>query len=101
MKVRLEAAPVRGFRFAGVCAGLRNEPGRKDLGLIAADWPVAVAGVFSRSDGSKLTVVTLPAGPTWGTAVAPTFTFSASGFPALSIGAVTPVGTVYDCPAES
>jgi glutamate N-acetyltransferase/amino-acid N-acetyltransferase len=47
MKVRLEPAPVRGFRFAGVCAGLRNEPGRKDLGLIAADWPVAVAGVFT------------------------------------------------------
>ena len=47
MKVRLEPALVRGFRFAGVCAGLRNEPGRKDLGLIAADWPVAVAGVFT------------------------------------------------------
>jgi glutamate N-acetyltransferase/amino-acid N-acetyltransferase len=47
MKVRLEPAPVRGFRFAGVCAGLRNEPGRKDLGLIAADRPVAAAGVFT------------------------------------------------------
>jgi glutamate N-acetyltransferase / amino-acid N-acetyltransferase len=47
MKVRLEPAPVRGFRFAGVCAGLRKEPGRKDLGLIAADWPVAAAGVFT------------------------------------------------------
>jgi len=47
MKVRLEPAPVRGFRFAGVCAGLRKEPGRRDLGLIAADWPVAAAGVFT------------------------------------------------------
>ena len=47
MNVRLEPAPVRGFRFAGVCAGLRNEPGRKDLGLIAADGPVAAAGVFT------------------------------------------------------
>jgi glutamate N-acetyltransferase/amino-acid N-acetyltransferase len=47
MKVRLEPAPVRGFRFAGVCAGLRNEPGRLDLGVIAADWPVAAAGVFT------------------------------------------------------
>ena len=47
MKVRLEPASVRGFRFAGVCAGLRNEPGRKDLGLIAAEKPVAVAGVFT------------------------------------------------------
>lgn len=47
MKVRLEPAPVRGFRFAGVCAGLRNEPSRKDFGLIVADWPVATAGVFT------------------------------------------------------
>ncbi|MBF6559164.1 MAG: bifunctional glutamate N-acetyltransferase/amino-acid acetyltransferase ArgJ [Candidatus Binataceae bacterium] len=47
MKVRLEPAPVRGFRFAGVSAGLRNEPGRLDLGVIAADWPVAAAGVFT------------------------------------------------------
>ena len=47
MKVRLEPAPVRGFRFAGVAAGLRNEPSRKDLGLIVADWPVATAGVFT------------------------------------------------------
>jgi len=47
MKVRLEPAPIRGFRFAGVCAGLRNEPGRKDLGLIVTDWPVATAGVFT------------------------------------------------------
>ena len=47
MKVRLEPAPVRGFRFAGVSAGLRNEPGRKDLGVIAADRPTAAAGVFT------------------------------------------------------
>ncbi len=47
MKVRLEPAPIRGFRFAGVCAGLRNERGRKDLGLIVTDWPVATAGVFT------------------------------------------------------
>jgi glutamate N-acetyltransferase / amino-acid N-acetyltransferase len=45
--VRLEPAPVRGFRFAGVSAGLRNEPGRLDLGVIAADSPVAAAGVFT------------------------------------------------------
>jgi glutamate N-acetyltransferase / amino-acid N-acetyltransferase len=47
MDVRLEPAPVRGFRFAGVSAGLRNEPGRLDLGVIAADAPVAAAGVFT------------------------------------------------------
>ncbi|HKV54605.1 MAG TPA: bifunctional glutamate N-acetyltransferase/amino-acid acetyltransferase ArgJ [Candidatus Binataceae bacterium] len=49
MEVRLEAAPVRGFRFAGVAAGLRNEAGRKDLGTIVADAPVAAAGVFTTS----------------------------------------------------
>src|SRR5579859_7945144 len=47
MDVRLEPARVRGFRFAGVAAGLRSEPGRKDLGIIVADVPVAAAGVFT------------------------------------------------------
>lgn len=47
MDVRLEPAPVRGFRFAGVEAGLRNEPNRRDLGLIVADRPAAAAGVFT------------------------------------------------------
>jgi glutamate N-acetyltransferase / amino-acid N-acetyltransferase len=45
--VHLEPASVRGFRFAGVSAALRSEPGRKDLGVIVADWPVAAAGVFT------------------------------------------------------
>ncbi len=43
----LEPAVVRGFRFAGISAGLRTEPGRKDLGLIVADRPVAAAGAFT------------------------------------------------------
>jgi glutamate N-acetyltransferase/amino-acid N-acetyltransferase len=47
MEVRLEPAFVRGFRFAGVVSGLRNEAGRKDLGIIVADEPVAAAGVFT------------------------------------------------------
>ena len=47
MNVRLEPAAVPGFRFAGVAAGLRNEPGRKDLGVIAADSSAAAAGVFT------------------------------------------------------
>jgi len=47
MDVRLEPAPVRGFRFAGVSAGLRNEPERRDLGIIAAERLVAAAGVFT------------------------------------------------------
>ena len=40
MDLTLEPRVVRGFRFAGVGAGLRKEPGRKDLGLIVADRPV-------------------------------------------------------------
>src|SRR6516225_3446037 len=49
MQVRLEPAVVRGFRFAGVAAGLRSEAGRKDLGIIVADAPIAAAGVFTTS----------------------------------------------------
>jgi glutamate N-acetyltransferase / amino-acid N-acetyltransferase len=49
MEVRLEPAVVRGFRFAGVAAGLRSDSGRKDLGIIVADTPVAAAGVFTTS----------------------------------------------------
>lgn len=47
MEVRLEPATVRGFRFAGVAAGLRSEPGRKDLGILVADTPATAAGVFT------------------------------------------------------
>jgi glutamate N-acetyltransferase / amino-acid N-acetyltransferase len=49
MDVRLEPAAVPGFRFAGVAAGLRTEPERKDLGAIVANSPVAAAGVFTTS----------------------------------------------------
>ncbi|MGH7907533.1 MAG: bifunctional glutamate N-acetyltransferase/amino-acid acetyltransferase ArgJ [Candidatus Binataceae bacterium] len=46
-EVRTEPAIVRGFRFAGVSAGLKSQAGAKDLGLIAAEHPVAAAGVFT------------------------------------------------------
>lgn len=49
MEVRLEPEVVPGFRFAGIAAGLRAEPGRKDLGIIVAEMPVAAAGVFTTS----------------------------------------------------
>jgi glutamate N-acetyltransferase/amino-acid N-acetyltransferase len=49
MEVRLEPLMVRGFRFAGVAAGLKSEAGRKDLGIIVADAPVSAAGVFTTS----------------------------------------------------
>ncbi len=47
MKVDLAPARVRGFRFAGVSAGLKTQAGAKDLGLIAADHPCPAAAVFS------------------------------------------------------
>ncbi|MGC2443206.1 bifunctional glutamate N-acetyltransferase/amino-acid acetyltransferase ArgJ [Candidatus Binatus sp.] len=47
MKVALEPARVRGFRFAGVSAGLKTKAGALDLGIIAADRPCAAAAVFS------------------------------------------------------
>ena len=47
MEVRAEARLVAGFRFAGVAAGLKADPNRKDLGLIVADAPAAAAGVFT------------------------------------------------------
>jgi glutamate N-acetyltransferase / amino-acid N-acetyltransferase len=47
MEVTGEARAVAGFKFAGVAAGLKADPNRKDLGLIVADVPVAAAGVFT------------------------------------------------------
>ncbi len=47
MEVRAEARVVPGFRFAGVEAGLKAVPNRKDLGLIVADAPAAAAGIFT------------------------------------------------------
>src|SRR5258708_33387441 len=47
MKVDLEPAVVRGFRFAGVSAGLKTTPDALDLGLIVADRPASAAAVFS------------------------------------------------------
>lgn len=47
MKVDLAPARVRGFRFAGVSAGLKTQAGAKDLGLIAAEHPCPAAAVFS------------------------------------------------------
>src|SRR5271163_4032483 len=47
--MRVDALPavVRGFRFAGVSAGLKTAAGAKDLGLIVADRPATAAAVFS------------------------------------------------------
>jgi glutamate N-acetyltransferase / amino-acid N-acetyltransferase len=47
MRVNLEPAVVRGFRFAGVSAGIKSAAGARDLGLIVADEPCAAAAVFT------------------------------------------------------
>lgn len=39
---------VRGFRFAGIAAGIKAN-GKPDLGLIVADEPVAAAGVYTKN----------------------------------------------------
>jgi glutamate N-acetyltransferase/amino-acid N-acetyltransferase len=39
----------RGFRFSGVVSGLRTEPNRRDLAVIASDTPAAAAGVFTQN----------------------------------------------------
>src|SRR6266852_6095291 len=47
IEISPEPREVRGFRFSGVAAGMKQEVGRKDLGLIVADRPIAAAGVFT------------------------------------------------------
>src|SRR5438270_6990128 len=57
MEVANDARAVRGFRFAGVCAGLKTEVNRKDLGLIVADAPCAAAGVFTSNQVKAAPVI--------------------------------------------
>jgi glutamate N-acetyltransferase/amino-acid N-acetyltransferase len=57
MEVRPEAALVRGFRFAGVSAGLKTETGAKDLGLIVVDRPAAAAGAFTSNKVKAAAVI--------------------------------------------
>jgi glutamate N-acetyltransferase/amino-acid N-acetyltransferase len=47
MRIDLAPARVRGFRFAGVSAGIKTRAGAKDVGLIVADAPCPAAAVFS------------------------------------------------------
>ena len=47
MKVRRMSLPVAGFRAAGLHVGIKNEA--RDLALIVADRPAAVAAVFTQS----------------------------------------------------
>src|SRR5262245_53242001 len=40
---------ARGFRYAGIVSGLRNEPDRRDLAVVVSDRPAAAAGVFTQN----------------------------------------------------
>jgi glutamate N-acetyltransferase/amino-acid N-acetyltransferase len=40
---------ARGYRFAGVHCGIRPDPDRLDLAVIASDRPAAAAGVFTQN----------------------------------------------------
>ena len=44
-----DLAPVAGFRFAGIAAGIKKKEGALDLGAIVADSPVPTAAVFTRN----------------------------------------------------
>ena len=57
MEVRPEPRAVAGFRFAGVAAGLKTDPSRKDLGLIVADSPAAAAAIFTTNQVKAAPVV--------------------------------------------
>jgi glutamate N-acetyltransferase/amino-acid N-acetyltransferase len=40
---------ARGYRYAGLHCGVRPDPSRPDLALVASDVPAAAAGVFTRN----------------------------------------------------
>lgn len=42
-------ASAQGFKAAGVHAGFRKNPGRKDMALVVADEPCACAGTFTQN----------------------------------------------------
>jgi glutamate N-acetyltransferase/amino-acid N-acetyltransferase len=57
MEVRPEPRAVGGFRFAGVAAGLKTDPNRKDLGLIVAASPAAAAAIFTTNQVKAAPVI--------------------------------------------
>ncbi|HTY56359.1 MAG TPA: bifunctional glutamate N-acetyltransferase/amino-acid acetyltransferase ArgJ [Candidatus Binataceae bacterium] len=57
MDVAEQARPVKGFRFAGISAGLKAVFGKPDLGLIVAERPAAAAGVFTTNQVKAAAVI--------------------------------------------
>ena len=56
MSASLGPARVRGFRFAGVAAGIKTKVGALDLGLVVADNPSPAAAVFSANKVKSATI---------------------------------------------
>ncbi len=48
---------IKGFRFAGICAGIKKDTSKKDLGIIVCDDPVPAAGLFTRNQVKAAPVV--------------------------------------------
>ncbi len=40
---------IKGFSFAGICAGIKKDVTKEDLGIIVCDEAVAAAGLFTRN----------------------------------------------------
>lgn len=40
---------ARGYRYSGIVSGLRSEPNRRDIAVIASDTPAIAAGVFTQN----------------------------------------------------
>lgn len=40
---------ARGYRYAGIVSGLRSEPNRRDLAVIASDTPAIAVGTFTQN----------------------------------------------------
>jgi glutamate N-acetyltransferase/amino-acid N-acetyltransferase len=40
---------ARGYRYAGIVSGLRSEPNRRDIAVIASELPAACAGAFTQN----------------------------------------------------
>ena len=88
------AGGVSGGGGGTVAAGAAGAV-RVGLGFVGMTGAAETAAPepFISAAGARLTVVTFPGGPTGGAVEAPTVTVSASGLPALSIGAVAVGGT--------
>ena len=53
---------ARGYRFAGIVSGLRNEANRRDLAVVISERPATAAGVFTQNRVCAAPVKVAPSG---------------------------------------